>query len=217
MRRKNGPKFFLHWKVAFFSKLCVFNNLLGLKKCCYKFQSKCQIILWTLLICSLMFFILDNTRKNRPKTFAIAKKVFLKCLFLSTSWVPKKCYHHLHNQCQNTLLTLILCSLSFFMFNKTRKKILKPFLRWKVCIFFSKHCFSNNLLGSQKGFYRFTRICRISLWTLIKRWVTFVMFDKTRKIRPKAISDYKDCLFSPKLRVFNNLLVLEKTHSQVQE
>ena len=43
------------------------------------------------------------------------------------------------------------------------------------------------------------------------------MFDKTRKIRPKAISHYKDCLFSPKLRVLNNLLRPKKTPSQVQE
>ena len=103
------------------------------------------------------------------------------------------------------------------MFNKTRKNRLKSFLRWKSCIFFSKRCFSNNLLGPKKGFYRFHRICRINLWTLIKRSVTFVMFDKTRKNRPKAISHYKDCLFSPKLRVFNNLLGLKKPPSQVQE
>ena len=103
------------------------------------------------------------------------------------------------------------------MFDKTRKNRPKSFLRWKGCIFFSKHCFSNNLLGPKKGFYRFRRVCQSSLWTLLKRWVTFVMFDKTRKIRPKAISHYKDCLFSPKLRVLNNLLGPKKTNCQVQE
>ena len=63
-------------------KLCVFNNLLGLKRWSDKFQSKGQNNLRTLILCSFMFFILDNTRKIRPKSFAIAKKaIFWKVCF----------------------------------------------------------------------------------------------------------------------------------------
>ena len=74
--KKNGQNLFFTRKIAFFWKLCVFNNLLGLKKMLLQFQSKSQNTFWTLINCSLMFFILDITRKNRPKTFATAKKDF---------------------------------------------------------------------------------------------------------------------------------------------
>ena len=36
-----------------------------------------------------MFFILDNTRKNRPKTFAIAKKAFFE-MFVSINLLGPK-------------------------------------------------------------------------------------------------------------------------------
>ena len=153
-------------------------------------------------------------RKNRPKTSVIAKKaIFWNVCF----YQPLGSQRNVIIICTINVKTpcgLFFCVPRHFSCSIKREKIGQNlFFAGKAAFFFLKHCFSNNLLGPKKGFYRFHRVCQISLWTLLKRWVTFFMFDKTRKNRPKAISHYKDCLFSPKLRVFNNLLGPKKwTH-----
>ena len=73
LREKVGQKFFITGKNAIFSKVSYFNSLLDPKKSSYKFQSKCQNSLWTLIFCSLMFVTFDSTRKNGTKTFVIVK------------------------------------------------------------------------------------------------------------------------------------------------
>ena len=57
-----------------FSKICVFNNLLGPKKCSNKFQSICQNSLWTPKKSPLRFVTLDNTRIKGPKTSFVVKQ-----------------------------------------------------------------------------------------------------------------------------------------------
>ena len=185
--RKNGPKFFLHWKVTFFSKLCVLNKLLGfLKKCLYKFQSKSQNLSWTLIICSLMFFILDNTRKIRPKTFVIAKKAIFG-MFVSVDHLgPNKCSYQLHNRYQNALWTLIYSSLTFVMFDNTRKIGPKSFLHWMVTFFFKTLCFEQTLRFLKKCLYKFQNKSQNILWILIICSLMFFMLDNTRKYRPKT-------------------------------
>ena len=68
---KLGHKIFFIGKLAFFfSKLCVFINLLGHRKnWSYYFHSNCHITLWTLINCSVRFLILDKTRKNGQLVF----------------------------------------------------------------------------------------------------------------------------------------------------
>ena len=83
-RRKNRPQCFFHWKDGlFFSKICVFINLLGHKKIwSYYFHSNCHKTLWTLINCSLRFLILDKRRKNGQTIFFCGKvSPFFKNLF----------------------------------------------------------------------------------------------------------------------------------------
>ena len=137
-RKKTGQSLFFIGKNALFSsKFSVFNGLLDLKESCCWFHSNCQISLWTLKNCSLMFVTPDETRKVSPKSFLHRKDY----IFLLSYQLP--------GNCQNTLLTLIICSLTFFMFDKTRKKRPKTFLHWKDCLY-SKLCVFNNLLGPKE-------------------------------------------------------------------
>ena len=65
--------------------------------------------------------------------------------------------------------------------------------------FFSKICFSNNLLGPNKSFYRFHSVCHISLWTLKICPLRFFTSNKRRKMGQKLLSSWKQlflkCLF----------------------
>ena len=69
IRENVGHNVFFIGNIAFFSELCVFNNLLGPKKCSYRFRSNCQNTFWTLTNCPLGFATLDNTKTNRPLYF----------------------------------------------------------------------------------------------------------------------------------------------------
>ena len=111
-RKKGRWNILFTGKIAFFSKNCDFNNLLGPKKCSGMLYSIGRNIWWTLVSYYLRFIILDNTGKNRPKLLSPENSYFLKRLFLSTSKVPKKWWYLLHNICRNTLWTLIKRSFS---------------------------------------------------------------------------------------------------------
>ena len=63
--RKNRLNFFFHLKVCLFSKICVFINLLGPKKCSYMFHSNCQNCFWTLSDHPRVFVTLDNARRKK--------------------------------------------------------------------------------------------------------------------------------------------------------
>ena len=102
--KKRRRNIYIHWKVClFFSKICDFNNRLGLKKCTGKLYSVGKTSFRTLVSCSLRFIILDTAEKNGPNFLSPENSYFLKCLFLSTSKVPKKRCYLLHNYCQSTL------------------------------------------------------------------------------------------------------------------
>ena len=92
IKRKKGPKSFHHWKGCLFSKfLCFQQSLRSWRNAFIKIFSDCQNSLWTLIKLSLRFVTLGKTRKNGPKTLLTSwKPLFLKRLFLSTSYSPKK-------------------------------------------------------------------------------------------------------------------------------
>ena len=69
---RSRPNFFPYRKDCLFSKLSVFNSLLDPKKSSYKFQSKCQNSLHTLIFCFFIFVTLD-VRGKRAKLFVILK------------------------------------------------------------------------------------------------------------------------------------------------
>ena len=66
-KKTDAEIFYSLESLRFFSKICEFNNLLGLKKCSGKLYSISRNILWTLVSCSLRFVILDDTWKEGPK------------------------------------------------------------------------------------------------------------------------------------------------------
>ena len=186
--------------LPFFSKLSIFNKLLVLKKCSYKIHSNWCNSLWIHINCSAMFVTHDDTMENEPKTFVIVKTaIFLKWLFLPTSYVPKKGSYHLHNKCQKTSRTLIKFSLSFVMLDKTEERRAKPFHHWKVCLFLFKNLFPTTYQILENCFYKFFSNCHKSLWTIIKCFLSFVTLSNTRKKGQKFLSSWKrlflKCLF----------------------
>ena len=75
---KKWAKFFSPLEMLPFFQNIVFSTTSQvLKKCSFKFHSNCQKSLWTLIKCTLILFMLDNTRQNRPKSFPHYKG----CLF----------------------------------------------------------------------------------------------------------------------------------------
>ena len=84
LQEKLGHNIYSTGKFAFFfTKICVFNNLLGPKKCSHKFHSNCQNTFRTLQKCSLSFFVLDNIRKTVQLIFFTEKTTFFikNCVF----------------------------------------------------------------------------------------------------------------------------------------
>ena len=150
---KCRPKFFLHWKdCLFFSKICVFNNLLGPEKCSYEIHSKYQNTLWTFIKCFMSFFLLDNTGKTGETFFFHWKG----CLFFSEVLVfnnlvgPKKCCYNLYSKGRNSRWTLGKCSMRFVTFDNTRKNGPKCFAILKNA-FLSDVCFFRPLMSQRNG------------------------------------------------------------------
>ena len=153
------------------------------------FQSRYQTSLWTLIISSLMFFKLDDTRKN--ELLASWKQLFLE-MFVSIDILgPTKRSHQLHSSCQNTLWTLINCCLRYIMCDNTRRNRPRLFHHWKNCLFLN--FFSNNLLGPMKMLYMFQSTCQTSLWALINWSLMLVTLDDTRK--NDFLSSWKQLFF----------------------
>ena len=53
----------------FFKKVCFPQPLSSYRNDFVPSLGICQITMWILMSCSLLFFMFDNTRKNRPKLF----------------------------------------------------------------------------------------------------------------------------------------------------
>ena len=66
--RKYGANTFVHWKSAFFSKFCVFSNLLRPKNRSYYFYINCKNIFLALMNRFMRFFKLDNSKKHGANT-----------------------------------------------------------------------------------------------------------------------------------------------------
>ena len=81
--RKYRANTFVHWKIAFFFEICVFNNILVLKKWSCDFNSNCQNTAWTLIGRPLRFVTVDKRRKKGQNFFFAGKVAFSseKCVF----------------------------------------------------------------------------------------------------------------------------------------
>ena len=84
-------KFFHSLERVFFSKICVFNNLLGPKNWSYYYHSNCQNIFLALINRFLRFITLDNLRKYRANTFVHWKTAFFSKNYVFSNLLgPKK-------------------------------------------------------------------------------------------------------------------------------
>ena len=109
---------------------------------------------------------------------------------------PKEKILSFVQKCQNILWTLIVCSMTIFMFDKTRKDRPKPILHLKTFAFyFSRLCVFNKLLGPKNCSYRFPTCYQVSLWTPLKYSLMFVTLDDTMKNGPKTLGVVKTALF----------------------
>ena len=198
-RKKEATIFYFTGKVAFFSKVCVFNNLLGPDKCYCKFHSNCQTSLWTLTIVS-WGLSQSMIRWKSAKNFCHREKsLFLKCFF----------YRPLRSQRSDiiiwTIIVKILCGplqvvhwrLSFSIKGENLGQNL---FFTRMIAFFPKDCVFKNLLGLKNLILSLPQKlsrCLLDPYHLIPD-LSHVWYNE--KNRPKYFLHWKVCRF------FKNLL-----------
>ena len=130
---KNGPKFFVIVKTAMFWKVCFCRH--------FRYRRK------DIIICSLIVKIPCGTMEivHRYLSIRIFSPLEMlpfseKACVLTTSKFLKNWSYYIHSKCQNTLSTLINCSLRFFILDITRKTGQTIFFTGKIAVF-SKVCF----------------------------------------------------------------------------
>ena len=165
----------------------------------------------TLEKCFLTFVMFDITGKNGPKIFSPEHSYFVKCLFLSTSKVPKKRWHLLHNICQNTLWTLVRCCSPIISCSKIGEKIGHNVFFIRMFPFYLKNFIFHQPLRSW-------RIDLITSTVFVGKPVGPLQFvpwgflhsmfreEKT----PKYLYSLESLPFLSKVCDFNNLLGLKK-------
>ena len=138
-----------------------------------------------------MFATLDYTRKNGPKIFVTVETAIFWNVCFYRRLGPKETISSFAQKNQNTLRTFIVCSMTFFMFDKTRKYRSKLFFYLKKFAFIWTLCVFNNLLGLEKCTYKFHSSYQFSLWTHIKNSLMFVTLNDTRKTGQKPLSSWQ--------------------------
>ena len=74
--KKIDRQFLSAERLAFSSKYCVFNNLLGVKELILQLPQFLSDYIWTLINCSLGIGTFEKRRRNRRKTFLFRKITF---------------------------------------------------------------------------------------------------------------------------------------------
>ena len=146
--------------------------------------------------------------EKRAKSFCHRENSHsLKCLFLSTSVVPKKMYL---SRAQHFSRNLVDPRKSFFltfvMFDITGENRPKFFFARNFAFFSQNFVFLTTSLVPKNWSYYFHKNRQNTLWTLTICFLTFVMFDNMGTNRPKSFLHLKICLFLPIFWVLNNLL-----------
>ena len=127
--RKNG--LLSSWKQLIF-KMFVSIDLLGPKEFFYHLHNTCRNTLWTLISCCVTYVMWDNTRKSGPNFFITGKNAFFfKTFYFQQPIRSWKTSYKFQSNCQNSLWTLIICSLMFVTSDGTRKNGPKNLSTWK--------------------------------------------------------------------------------------
>ena len=143
-REKVGQNFFFIGKFAFFSKKCVFNNLLGhIETNSYFAQN--LLTFCTFIRCLLTFVVFDATRKYGPQYFFHWKVCLFPRIFVFNNLLGvarKKWSYNFHSYFQITFWTLKKRPMRFVTLDNRRKKRPKLFVHWKFWLFLFKIFFS---------------------------------------------------------------------------
>ena len=134
-------------RLPFFSKICVFNNFLGPKKCSYKFASICQNSLWIIVNLSLRFVKIGKMIKMGQIVFFSLEilNFFSEICVFNNFLGPKKCSNKFQSNCQNSLWTPKKSPLRFITRDK-RGNLSKNFFHrensyfWNVCLYRPPRC-----------------------------------------------------------------------------
>ena len=113
--------------------------------------------------------------------------------------------------CQRTPGHTNKCSLSFVLFENTRRIRQKYYFSLKKHTIVSKICVLNNLLGPRELILIFSAVNVRLLVDTSKSSLRFVTLDETRQNRPKFSLPWKDC-FS-----FKNLCFQQPLRSQTND
>ena len=206
-RKKNRPKTFLHWKECLFLRNFFLFTSQVLQKLPCNFHSICPNYLVNPHKSSPRVWHTRYCEKKRPKSFLHWQDfLFVQSFLFSTNYVLKKWSYNFHSVCETTFWNFINRSLRFLTLDSARKNRRKTSLHWADCLFFSKVCVFNNLIGFTEISSNFHSKCQNTSWTPINCQLRFVTLDKARKNRPKSFLHWKVCLFFSKLFVFNNFL-----------
>ena len=142
VRWKNGQKLLSPWKKLFFEMFFFYRPLRSQRSdliiCTIFVKIPCgplQVIHWH-LSSSIKGEKLGLNLCFIGKIAFCSKNCVFNNLLCLKSWS-----YYFHNNCQSISWTLMICFLTFLMFDKKKKNRPKSFLHWKVCRFF------NNLLG----------------------------------------------------------------------
>ena len=195
---KDWPiRFFFTSRIAFFSEICFCNDLLRIRITEKILKTQQKTSKWIVEPKNLLPQVFCHARYIERKLshfFHLEKSIFLK-ICLSTSYVIKKVFYHVHNKCQRTLWTLISCSLSFVILDKTR--MLRPtnFIYLETRFFYQKFVLSKMSYVLQKWSYNFHSVSQKTIWTLTKRSLRFVTLDNRREKGPKSFVTLEYRLF----------------------
>ena len=192
---KNGPNI-LSPENSYFLKSLFLSTSDVPKKWRYLLHNNCQNTLGLLECCSPTFSCSIIGENMGHKIFFIGKWPFFTkvCVFINLLGHKKNWPYYFHSNCQNTLWTLINCSLSVLILNKTRKNEQLVFFSGKVALFFKNLCFQQPLRCLENAPMSST------VWASLasdpkKSFFTFVMSDSTGKKGAIIFVTWKHVIF----------------------
>ena len=155
----------------------------------------CQNIFLALINRFLRFITLDNLRKNGANTFVHWKTAFfLKFVFSATSQVLKKLLLLAHYLSKNLSDSYKLFP-EVYHTRQFQNIWGKYICSLENCLFFKNLCFQQPLRSSKNSYYLHIKRQNIFL-SLMNRFLRFVRFNISKKIRANTFLDWKDCVLS---------------------
>ena len=172
-----------------------------LKKSSCKFRSNCQISLWTLINCFFKFVTLDDKGKNGPKFFVTLKKDF--------SW-NIVFYRPLRSRGSDFIICTNLVKILCVPWQTDHWR-LSCSIKWEILgqnvfftgtiAFYQKLVVSTTSQVLRNSSYHFHINFQNVFCPLISCFLTFFMFDKTKKVCQNLFCTWEFACFSTTSKV----------------